>query len=62
LIYGTWEQAHDTTREIVSEMGIPFTIVANAGGSAFSPLGRGMLNPSAGGTGLARSNPGKALI
>ncbi len=42
--YGIWEQAHNTTLEIASEMGIPFTILLGAAWLAiFLILGRGML-------------------
>jgi hypothetical protein len=41
--YGTWEQAHSTTLEIASEMGVPFTILVIAGWlGVFIVLGRAM--------------------
>lgn len=41
---GIWEQAHSTTLEIASEMGIPFTILVAAGWlTIFVLLGRGMV-------------------
>ena len=41
--YGVWEQAHNPTLEIASEMGIPFTILVIAGWlGVFIVLGRGM--------------------
>jgi O-Antigen ligase len=43
--YGTWEQAHSTTLEIASEMGIPFTILIVVGWLAiFLLIGRGMVD------------------
>jgi hypothetical protein len=42
--YGILEQAHNTTLEMASEMGIPFTILLGAAWLAiFLILGRGML-------------------
>ena len=42
--YGTWEQAHNTTLEIASEMGIPFTILVIACWLAILVVtGRGMV-------------------
>ncbi|MET4481515.1 O-antigen ligase family protein [Bradyrhizobium sp. F1.13.3] len=41
--YGTWEQGHNTTLEIASEMGIPFTAIVAAGWLvALLILGRGI--------------------
>lgn len=43
-IAGIWEQAHSTTLEIASEMGIPFTVLVIAGWlTVFVILGRGMV-------------------
>jgi O-antigen ligase len=42
--YGIWEEAHNTTLEMASEMGIPFTMLLGAAWLAiFLTLGRGML-------------------
>lgn len=42
--YGIWEHAHNTTLEIASEMGIPFTVIVALGWCAIlCELGHGML-------------------